>query len=98
MRDDKFTTPIGIVNLHSTKGTHWVLYINQFYFDSYGIIPPLSIQKYIKKHHKNLIYSEYKIQNNDSLCAAYCLYILYLTQIVGLSFQKAVLNLVYSAR
>ena len=48
MRDDKFTTPIGIVNLHPTKGTHWVLYINQFYFDSYGIIPPLSIQKYIK--------------------------------------------------
>ena len=47
MRDDKFTTPIGIVNLHPTKGTHWVLYINQFYFDSYGIIPPLSIQKYI---------------------------------------------------
>ena len=98
MRDDKFTTPIGIVNLHPTKGTHWVLYINQFYFDPYGIIPPLSIQKYIKRHHKNLIYSEYKIQNNDSLCAAYCLYILYLTQIVGLSFQKAVLNLVYSAR
>ena len=98
MRDDKFTTPIGIVNLHPTKGTHWVLYINQFYFDSYGIIPPLSIQKYIKKHHKNLIYSEYKIQNNDSLCAAYCLYILYLTQIVGLSFQKAVLNLYYSIR
>ena len=86
MRDDKFTTPIGIVNLHPTKGTHWVLYINQFYFDSYGIIPPLSIQKYIKKNRKNLIYSEYKIQNNYSLCAAYCLYILYLTQIVGLSF------------
>ena len=98
MRDDKFTTPIGIVNLHPTKGTHWVLYINQFYFDSYGIIPPLSIQKYIKKRHKKLIYSEYKIQQKDSLCAAYCLYILYLTQIVSLSFQKAVLNLYYSSR
>ena len=35
MRDDKFTTPIGIVNLHPTKGTHWVLYLTRFYFDSY---------------------------------------------------------------
>ena len=38
MREDKFTTPIGIVSLHPTKGTHWVLYNNQFYFDSYGIM------------------------------------------------------------
>ena len=97
MRDDNFRTTVGIVNLHPYKGTHWVLYINKFYFDSYGIIPPLLIQNYIKKHHKNLIYSEYKLQNHD-LCAVYCLYILYLTQIVGLSFQKTVLNLYYSVR
>ena len=25
MRDDKFTTDSGIVNLHPTKGTHWVI-------------------------------------------------------------------------
>ena len=25
MRDDKFTTPSGTVNLHPTKGTHWVI-------------------------------------------------------------------------
>ena len=95
MRDDNFTTSVGIVNLHPYKGTHWVLYINRFYFDSYGILPPLSIQKYIKSKYKTLIYSEYKIQNNDSLCAAYCLYILYLTQIQHLSFQNAVLKLYY---
>ena len=28
MRDDNFTTTAGIVNLHPTKGTHWVLYTN----------------------------------------------------------------------
>ena len=96
MRDDNFTTSVGIVNLHPYKGTHWVLYINRFYFDSYGILPPLSIQKYIKSKYKTLIYSEYKIQNKDSLCAAYCLYILYLTH-QGLSFQSAVLRLYYSS-
>ena len=96
MRDDNFTTTVGIVNLHPYKGTHWVLYINKFYFDSYGIIPPLSIHTHIKSKYKTLIYSEYKIQNNDNLCAAYCLYILYLNQIVGVSFQNAVLNLYYS--
>ena len=33
MRDDKFTTPSGIVNLHPTKGTHWVLFSNHNSFD-----------------------------------------------------------------
>ena len=28
MRDDKFTTDSGIVNLHPTKGTHWVMFVN----------------------------------------------------------------------
>ena len=33
-RDGSFKTDIGIVNVHRTKGTHWVLDINQNYFDS----------------------------------------------------------------
>ena len=33
MRDDQFTTTAGIVNLHPTKGTHWVMFANEFYFD-----------------------------------------------------------------
>ena len=32
MRDDKFTTTAGIANLHPTKGTHWVLFINECFF------------------------------------------------------------------
>ena len=91
MRDDKLTTPSGIVNLHPSVGTHWVLYIKKYYFDSYGCPPPLNILSFIKSG----IYSEYQIQEllqkNDVYCAAYCLYVLYLTQIIG--FKNAVLNL-----
>ena len=87
MRDDKFNTTSGIVNLHPTKGTHWVMFTNQNSFDSYGCPPPTNILYHIN----NGIYSEHQIQTNDSYCAAYCLYTLYLTQILG--FKNAVLNL-----
>ena len=89
MRDDIFTTASGIVNLHPTKGTHWVMFVNEFYFDSYGCPHPTNILNHIKKG----LYSEYQIQKNDSYCAAYCLYVLYLTQTIG--FKNAVLNLYY---
>ena len=89
MRDDTFTTPPGIVNLHPTKGTHWVMFVNEFYFDSYGYPPPLNIMSFIN----NGFCSEYQIQKNDSYCAAYCLYVLYLTNIIA--FKNAVLNLYY---
>ena len=49
MRDDKFTTDSGIVNLHPTKGTHWVMFVTEFYFDSYGCPPPTNILNDIKK-------------------------------------------------
>ena len=95
MRDDQFTTNSGIVNLHPTKGTHWVLFtegasrLDKFYFDSYGCPPPKNVINQIE----NGTYSEYQIQKNDSYCAAYCLYVLYLTQ--TLCFEKALLNLYY---
>ena len=89
MRDDKITTTCGIVNLHTTKGTHWVMFVKEFYFDSYGCPPPTNILNHIKKG----FYSEYQIQKNDSYCAAFCLHVLYLTQSMG--FKNAVLNLYY---
>ena len=89
MRDDKFSTKLGIVNLHPSVGTHWVIYTNHNYFDSYGCPPPTNVVNQFKKG----IYSEYQTQKNDSYCAAYCLYVLYLTQIIG--FKNAVLNLYY---
>ena len=40
LRDGLFSSDIGIANLHPSKGTHWVCYINENYFDSYGCVPP----------------------------------------------------------
>ena len=40
LRDGPFSSDIGIVNLHPSKGSHWVCYINETYFDSYGVICP----------------------------------------------------------
>ena len=89
MRDDKFITTSGTVNLHPSVGTQWVMFINEYFFDSYGCPPPTNILNHIKKG----IYSEYQIQKNDSYCAAFCLYILFLMHILG--FKNAVLNLYY---
>ena len=95
LRDGPFKFDIGIVNLHPSKGTHWVCYINENYFDSYGIVCPKKLSKFIIKQNGYCLYSEYQIQKNDSFCASYCLYIIYLTKIVGIDFKSAVLNLYY---
>ena len=34
LRAGPFKSDIGIVNLHPLKGTHWVCFINENYFDS----------------------------------------------------------------
>ena len=49
LRDGPFSSDIGIVNLHPSKGTHWVCYINENYFDSYGCVSPKKLSKFIIK-------------------------------------------------
>ena len=95
LRDGPFSSDIGLVNLHPSKGTHWVTYINENYFDSYGCVSPKKLSKFIIKRNGYCLYSEYQIQKNDSLCASYCLYIIFLTKIVGIDFKSAVLDLYY---
>ena len=95
LRDGLFEPDIGIVNLHPSKGTHWVCYINESYFDSYGCVPPRKLSKIFKKRIGYCLNSDYQIQKNDSFCASYCLYIFYLTKIVGIDFKSVVLNLYY---
>ena len=95
MRDGPFKSDIGIVNLHLSKGTHWVSCLNENYFDSYGYAPSKKLSKFIIKGNGYCLYSEYQIQTNDSFCASYCLYIIYLTKIIGIDFKSAVLNLYY---
>ena len=95
LRDGPFESDIGIVNLHPSKGTHWICYINENYFDSYGIVCPKKLSKFIIKQNGYCLYSEYLIQKNDSYCGSYCLYIIYLTKVLGIDFKSAVLNLYY---
>ena len=97
LRDGPFKSDIGIVNLHPFEGSHWFLYIPGSCFDSYGITPPKKLSKFIIKRNGFCLYSEYKIQGltskQDSYCASYCLYIIYLTKVLGIDFKIAVLNL-----
>ena len=95
LRDGPFESNIGFVNLHPSKSTHWVCYINENYFDSYGCVPPKKLSKFIIKRNGYCLYSEYQIQKSDSYCASYCLYIIYLTKVLGIDFKSAVLNLYY---
>ena len=95
LRDGPFKSKIGIVNLHPSKGSHWVCYINENFFDSDGCSPPKKLSKFIIKRNGYCLYSEYQIQKNDSFCASYCSYIIYHTKVVGLDFKSTVLNLYY---
>ena len=95
LRDRLFSTDVGIVNLHPSKGTHWVCYINENYFDSYGCVCPKKLSRFIIKRNGYCLYSEYQIQKNDCFCASYCLYIIYLTEVLGIDFKSSVLNLYY---
>ena len=99
LRDGLFSTEIGIVSSHPSKGTRWVCYINEIFFDSYRFVRPKKLSKFIIKRNGHCLYSEYKIQRlthkRDFYCASYCLYILYLTEVLGTDFISAVSNLYY---
>ena len=95
LRDGPFLSDIGIVDLNPSKGTHWVCYINENYFDSCGVVCPKKLGKFIIKRNGHCLYSEYQIQKNDNFCASYSLYILYLTKVLGFDFKSAVFNLYY---
>ena len=73
----------GIVNLDNNigPGTHWVAYrnIDRFceYFDSFGLMMPSEVKKYMATSGKQLEYSGDEIQERDSvLCGYWCLYYL----------------------
>ena len=95
LRDGPFESDIAILNLHPSTRTDWVAYINEKYFDSYDCVCPSKLNRYITKRKGYCLYSEYKIQGLDSYCAAYCLFVIYLTKVLGKDFKTAVLNLYY---
>ena len=99
LRDWPLSSDRRINNLHQSKGTHWVAFFNQNYFDSSGWFPPKRLSRNIIKQNWHCIISENKMQGltseKDSFCATFCLYKLYLTKIEKRDFKSAVLNLYY---
>ena len=70
-RDRKFSTKKSIVKFHPSKGTHWVVYLNDICFDTYGCTPPKYYPISSKKGWKIcFFFLNKKIQGIDSYCAA----------------------------
>ena len=89
---------VGIINLddYIGSGTHWVAYRNgnkyAEYFDSFGLLMPKEVEKYLSTSGKPLIYSSDEIQDRDSvLCGYWCLYYLIERQ-KGKSFPETIHN------
>ena len=97
--NEPFSSDIGIVNLHPTKGTHWVTYINEKYFDSYRCVCPEKLSRFFIKRNGHCSYYKYKTQGltskKESYCAAYCLYKIYLTKFLQKDSKIVALNLNY---
>jgi len=69
-----------VVNLNTSKqqGSHhtcyWVSNNKKYYFDSFGVVPPKELVKYLKSP---IMYSTHQIQQyNDANCSEWCLYML----------------------
>ena len=63
LRDGPFESDIGIVNLHPIQGSHWVLHLNENYFDSLGCSLPQKLSKFIIKRNGYCLFSEYTIKS-----------------------------------
>ena len=97
-RDEPFQCDIGIAKLHPSKRTHWVAYINENYFDTYGCSPQ-KLSKFLIRRSGYCFHSEYKIQGltnkRDSYCASFCLFKIYQTKVIGIGFKSDVLYFYY---
>ena len=73
-----------IVNLNNSDkpGSHWIcFYLNNgvaYYFDSFGVSPPLEVLKFIKRYTRRIYINDKTIQKlNSGGCGLYCLMFLY---------------------
>lgn len=85
MRDElKNKVPVhqecGILNLNTSKepGSHWVCWYKdgnkKYYFDSYGLVPPLELVNYLKQP---IIRNTSQVQTfSQTNCGQFCLYVL----------------------
>lgn len=73
-----------IINMDDATGpgTHWVALFQYkkdtaFYFDSFGVVPPMEVQRFAKQGKKQLIYNSDQIQGiNSERCGWYCIELL----------------------
>ena len=63
LKDGPLSSDIGIFIIHPSKGTRWVVYIIENFFDSYGCSPPQKLSKFIIKRKGHCLYSEHKTQS-----------------------------------
>ena len=85
--DDEGDNPVG------NAGTHWVAYFvdskKKIYFDSYGLEPPLELERYLKQHDNTpILMQTQQLQDTDeTICGHLCLYVLYYLNL-GYEFRK----------
>ena len=67
----QWASKCGIINLDSNNGsgTHWVCYVDYFYFDPFGLPPPKNIL-FIKRYNT----SQYQKKKISVLCGYFCLF------------------------
>ncbi len=71
----KIEEKIYIVNLNKSNepGSHWVLVLKPYYFDSFGVSPPEEILLFMGKP---IVSSTYRIQAiNSIMCGYFCIYV-----------------------
>ena len=94
LRDGAMDIKIGVVNLQS----HWVAYIDEIFFDSFGCGPPNKLSRFFVKRNRYCLI-EYEIQSltieRVSYCAAFCLYIIHSTKVIRLDLKSPILKLYY---
>ena len=79
----------------SSLGTHWTCSVGNdkhvVYFDSFGVLPPTEIHKFLKTNYTRYAYNNYIIQDiSSTTCGLYCLGLaLFVKQ-----FQKTYPNLI----
>ena len=90
------------LNLSSQEGSHWVAWFKngreRCYFDSYGIITPIELQRYLKtpselENNKKVIFRNTdRVQEfGTTICGELCLFMLsYLSSAPEFSFQSAI--------
>ena len=100
IRTDNLTSKQGIINLtdNYSKGTHFIAFYENKYFDSFCVQPPKIISNQLGDVCECYI-SSHPIQNiNEQNCGSYCLYFLDLMQNKKLSFQQAIIYIIINDR